>query len=196
MSFDNQSERMTSIVIDPDHDIDIENPNLNAPIRGILKNPEDNNFSEKELKLRMIKMCLLIIFVICYVPFIVADLYYGMSNTICVNERPNKLNINLKIYLLVSGFLILFNLILTILLILYLPLEATEEEYGLIICISSIFGKIMTIIQFVWNLLGLIIIWAFMYEKEICDSEISTYLFISVILKILANIGIASYRLA
>ena len=194
MSFDNQSERMTSIAIDTDVESQTERTNLESPLRGILKNSSDNFVSEKKIKLRIVKICLVMVFIICYVPFIVADFHYGILNNTCVIETPNIININLKMYLLVSGFLMLFNLILTVLLILYLPHEATEEEYSLILFGAALVGKISTLIHFIWNLLGIILFWAFIYEKEICDSEISTYLFVSLIVKTLANIGITLYR--
>jgi hypothetical protein len=194
MSFDNQSERMTSIAIDTDVESQTEHTSIEYPLRGILKNSSDNFVSEKKIKLRIVKICLVMVFIICYVPFIVADFHYGILNNNCVIETPNIININLKMYLLVSGFLMLFNLILTVLLILYLPHEATEEEYSLIIFGAALVGKISTLIHFIWNLLGIILFWAFIYEKEICDSEISTYLFVSLIVKTLANIGVTLYR--
>lgn len=147
-----------------------------------------------EIKLRVIKICLIFGFIICYFPFIIADLHYGIMNNECVYSYPENLNINLKIYLIVSGFMILFNLICVISVIIYIPVELDRGKYKLLLYGAKICGSLFTLINFIWNLLGIIIFWAFIYREGICDSDISTYLFVSFIIKILSNLVVTIYR--
>ncbi len=188
------TERMVSVTIDNDIESQQERTNLESPLRSILKKPEEDYLTVSEIKLRIIKICLIILFIICYFPFIITDLHYGIMDNECINTYPKDLNINLKIYLIVSGFMILFNLLIVVLAIIYIPVEMDREKYKLLLFISKIFGHIFTLVNFIWNLLGVIIFWAFIYGQNICNSNISTYLFVSFIIKILANISVTIFR--
>lgn len=37
----------------------------------------------------------------------------------------------------------------------------------------------------IWHIIGAVIFWGTLYPKKICDKSISTYLFISLIIKLL-----------
>ena len=41
--------------------------------------------------------------IIIYLPIIICDIYYGYTDTSCVNEYPNELDVNMKMYLFISA---------------------------------------------------------------------------------------------
>jgi hypothetical protein len=117
-------------------------------------------------------------------PVIILDIYYGYNDKSCVDYYSNNLNIRLKEYLLVSGYvnLLLTSIILSIIIIL-------NKENGQYIRVVIDFYNIYIdswIMAFItaWNIIGSIIFWSQIYPKNICNLDISLYLFISLIVKL------------
>jgi len=153
-------------------------------LKGILRKPSQNNVEDTD---NIIKTFLSIFISIIALPFIVCDLYYAYNDTSCVQEYPNKFNINLKIYLLLSGYMLLSNITIII-----FGLCMTSHRYNDFINVSVmiILGILMIIcglFNAIWNIIGAIVFWGNIYKNDNCDNNISTYIFVSLIIKLFAN---------
>ena len=97
-----------------------------VPLKGILKRPEDNNFTEEMARFRLMKFCLILFVLIYLTPMSFTDLYYGFKEDNCLRYHPNNLSVSMKLYLLVSGF-ISFGIML--IMIFYICLLPNKESY-------------------------------------------------------------------
>ena len=88
----------------------------------------------------------------------------------------------MKIYLLVSGFIGLASVIFTICLICLISDNETNLPY------AKIFGLISLLFQIIWNLLGSATFWGTLYKEGNCDLTTSTYIYVSLIIKLVCNL--------
>lgn len=153
-------------------------------LNGILK--KDNPEEEKRL-VDMINFIYMMGIIIINIPFVFCDFYYSFTDVSCVNVSPEKLNINLKIYLLVSGCFNIVSLICLIIKCYYLPSRTDVFEIRQITKILILVESFINFVTFVNNIIGSILFWGTLY-RESCDSNLSTYIFISIIIKFVANI--------
>jgi hypothetical protein len=168
--------------------IDVKKTDDDIPeLKGILRKTPQNNVEDKENTEKIIKTVLTIFISILALPFIICDLYYAYNDTSCVQEYPNKFNINLKIYLLLSGYMLLLNVIIII-----FGLCMTSRIYNDFINVSmmiilGVFIMLSGILNVIWNIIGAIVFWGNIYKNDNCDNRISTYIFVSLIIKLFAN---------
>lgn len=182
-------ERMTSITIDVDEDesnkIKQENINNNIQLKSILKKNFEYSDEERLIMLSIKKLCYSVLIIIICIPIIFCDIYYGLIDTYCVNKTPSYLNISLKLYLLLSGFINLTLAITLIITIIYIKEFGNKRDIAYTFTVCNLF--VMNIFNLVWNLIGAFIFWGYFYNKEICKIELSTYVFISLLIKLLFN---------
>ena len=168
--------------------IDVKKTDDDIPeLKVILRKTPQNNVEDKENTEKIIKTVLTIFISILALPFIICDLYYAYNDTSCVQEYPNKFNINLKIYLLLSGYMLLLNVIIII-----FGLCMTSRIYNDFINVSimiilGVFIMLSGILNVIWNIIGAIVFWGNIYKNDNCDNRISTYIFVSLIIKLFAN---------
>ena len=169
----------------------ILNSHLNLPkkdlkkIQKFYKKTEGNNrINNNEEKI--VKMFIIILFIIIGAPIVICDLYYGYTDNSCINDYPNGLNINMKIYLLVNGYYGLTIISLISLFIACISTKNIEDNISLIV-ISKITPTIFLLFITVWNIIGSVIFWGKLYKEGNCDKNISTYLFVTLIIKLLGN---------
>jgi uncharacterized membrane protein len=123
-------------------------------------------------------------------PLVFCDLYYAYNDNSCVDSHVDRISVNLKDYLIVSGLLtgcLLFIIILGILLFNEnSKTKITLFYFALILYIfSSIFNTI-------WNIIGGIIFWGYM-DNSLCSNNIFNYVFASLIIKyVFAVFGLMS----
>ncbi len=123
---------------------------------------------------------LIIIYLILKLPFIILDLYFGFSNYKCLLIPSNI--INLKIYLIVYGFIEFIITLLTFhiwIKIYYINVDDIEQYKRN----SSMFKIFKLLFYIVWDLLGAIILWG--YVNKSCNNFLSIYLNFKVLLNIL-----------
>ena len=178
---------------------DVDNTKLNTILNSHLKLPKEdfirlqkcykkaegnNRINNNEEKI--VKMFIIIIFIIIGAPIVICDLYYGYTDNSCINDYPNGLNINMKIYLLVNGY---YGLTIISLISLFIACISTKniEDNILLIVISKITPTIFVLFITVWNIIGSVIFWGKLYKEGNCDKNISTYLFVTLIIKLLGN---------
>ena len=212
MEYDNEST-LSSIAIDDtpiilNCDKNREN-NLSIPLRGILKDSCDFSEEYNVFYTKIIKICIIIFLFIISIPIIFCDIYYGLIYKNCLNSKPYNLDISLKIYLLFSGFMGILLLVLASIIILlgsqfsdYCYKNLKNVSQFDLIHIKNFINKIkkmskylLGILSLVWNILGTFLFCGYYYENGICNIEISTYLFISLIIKLLVSIIYLSHKL-
>jgi len=148
---------------------------------SLLNNDNDDNNSEFFGK--SIGVCCLLTLIM---PCVICDLFFALTDKTCVNE--NVENINLKQYLLGTGLFALLFAIISIICICIISKKNTENDQLSImfLYIVNIIGTIFTI---VWNIIGAVIFWGSIYKENICSKEITTYLFVVLIIRLLSIYG-------
>ena len=160
------------------------NSNEKAVLKGILKKSND---VEDEIRtgLMVIKFCTTLLMIALTMPIIICDLYFGFSHESCINEMPDGFNYTMKLYLLVSGFMglswLLFMIYTTC------SLSNNNDNTASIICAGCI-GLIVLIFNLIWNILGAVTFWGSIYKGGHCDSKTSTYIYVSLIIKLVGTL--------
>ena len=137
---------------------------------------------EEHNQIKAAKVCICTVVIIFLTPLMVCDLYYGFSGDECLDEYPEQIHLNLKKYLLVCGFMTLFNIIY---MIIFTSLISHNDEMNNMIMVISIgISFIMEILMLVWNIIGAVIFWQFIFPEHSCNESLSNYLFASIIIKL------------
>jgi hypothetical protein len=153
-----------------------------VPLKGILRReippPADND----DEVIIILKTCSAIFILIIMVPIIVADLYFGFTDTSCVKTKPDGLDISMKLYLLVSGF---FGMGVMLAYIASICLLSGKDDISCAgsMCCAYLTSAIASIFNTLWNILGAIVFWGTIYGEKICNKNVSTYIFVSLIIK-------------
>jgi hypothetical protein len=155
-----------------------------VPLKGILRR-EIPPTSDIDAVIIILKTCSVIFILIIAVPIIVVDLYFGFTDTSCVKTEPDGLDISLKLYLLVSGF---FNMGIMLAYIASICLFAEKDDISCSrsMCCAYLTGAIGLLT--IWNILGAIVFWGTIYGDKICKKNVSTYIFGSLIIKLIGNL--------
>lgn len=162
-----------------------------AELKSILRNTEkrrNNNIAEN-----IIKLLITILTVLLCSPIIICDLYFGLNDDSCVEELPQSLSLSLQTYMITSALVGLSALTLVIISPCFISSDNSDVKKNCIVIISKIISTIFAVFHLIWNILGAIIFWGFAYKNNLCNKNVSTYLFISLIIKFIANyIGITN----
>lgn len=130
---------------------------------------------------QMFENILLIVSTIILLPLTLADLVYGFSNDRCLKIYPSYIHIHLKKYLIVSGFIQIITIVFFIYeIMIYYSTKKTSVVY---LVFSIAFQFFINVFQLLWNILGSIVFWGYIYKKEICNQSITNYIFSSIIIK-------------
>ena len=185
---------LDTINISDDLESQVENLNLKIlgsyqekPLKGILK--KQSSFAEEDDTLmlnRFISFGTCVIMVIIFVPMVFCDLYYGFTDKSCINEMPDGLNYTMKLYLLVSGFCGLVSMLISICIACSLTYNNTNDEKKILY--AKLFGILCSLFQIIWNLLGSATFWGTIYKEGHCELTTSTYIYVSLIIKLVYNL--------
>ena len=93
----------------------------------------------------------------------------------------------MKLYLLVSG---LFGLAI---MLMYIAAILTISSNDIVTNIKNILCLYCTcvvseIFNLIWNVIGAIIFWGSIYNENKCNSNVSTYIYVSLIIKFICNV--------
>lgn len=195
---DNNTKMMTTIIpIEEDtiiFDADIENGvtdknnTSNPEIKGILKNKKTPYDIEKDDKIKSIigQFIVVLIVIILVSPFIICDLVFGYTDDSCVDIYPENLSfMNMKIYLLVSGYFAIS--IITIIIANCFISNGNEGDNIVIIAFLSIILHLSQVFLIIWNILGAVIFWGTLNKRNLCSKTVNNYLFLSLIIKLFIN---------
>jgi hypothetical protein len=172
--------------------IDIEkglannNNNIIHEIKCILKK---TNSTESDNKIKSIILQLIsILFVIIFIsPFVICDLVFGYKDDSCVDIYPENMGyINMKIYLLASGYFTL-GILSSILINWYFVASSIIEDNIVFLGFLSVLLHLSQVFLVIWNILGAVIFWGTLNKQNLCSNNVNTYLFVSLIIKLFAN---------
>ena len=191
-----QSYMLNTVTSVVDNDIETGRNNSNnsnnssnnsekAVLKGILKKSNSVEY-ETRTGLMVIKLCTTLLMIALTMPIIICDLYFGFSHESCINEMPDGFNYTMKLYLLVSGFMGLSWLLFIIYTTCSLSINNDNNQTS-IICAGCI-GIIVLLFNLIWNILGAVTFWGSIYKGGHCDSETSTYIYVSLIIKLIGTL--------
>ena len=168
----------------------LENGLVNSNItdlKGILKNTSREKERDNKIK-SFILQFISILFVALFVsPFVICDLVFGYKDDSCVDIYPENMSfMNMKIYLLVSGYLAI-GLLACIIINLYFAADDNIGNNIILVAFLSIVLHISQVFFVIWNILGAVIFWCTLNKHNYCSKSINTYLFVSLIMKLFAN---------
>lgn len=163
---------------------------IQTPLKGILKKPEEYIYEQKRIEVRLFKLCFILLFIVIMTPIIFCDLYFGFTDISCSRENPDKLDINLRLYLIVSGFVGLSTLFIILIIIILFDHNTNSESNILDIYYYqfSILFILISLFNLIWNIIGGIVFWEYNYGTSKCNKTISTYLFVSLIIKFVGSL--------
>jgi len=190
--------KLISIVVPVEEDKCFDDvPNLENGIvdKNIIRVPEfkgilkKNNYIENDDKMKSIigHLIAILIVVILVSPFVICDLVFGYSDDSCVDIYPENMGfMNMKIYLLVSGYLVIGLLLCIITNLCFVAKDNTGDNIVLVAFLSIVI-HISQVFFVIWNILGGIIFWATLNKRNICSKSTNNYLFLSLIIKLFVN---------
>ena len=166
--------------------VDLEKQEL----KSILKKP----YKERPYAVHIIKyMISFVTFLLCF-PIVICDMYYGYSKDSCVEEYPAKLNINMKIYLVVGAYANMLIMVLVICSISCLSRRNSRSMHLYMVTVPKLIVTYGSLFLLAWNIIGSGIFWGMLYNKNLCSSNISTYLFVTLVVKLVCNLTVLSSR--
>jgi len=164
----------------------VSDKNYIPEVKSILKTTH-NSESDNKIKAFILQF-ISILFVALFVsPFVICDLVFGYKDDSCVDIYPENMSfMNMKIYLLVSGYLAI-GLLSCIIINLYFASDDNIGNNILLVAFLSIILHISKVFFVIWNILGAVIFWCTLNKHNYCSKSINTYLFVSLIMKLFAN---------
>ena len=168
---------------------DIENNLLNEEKTNELIEKDCNNIKSNKTLLFIIKTSLSIVLIVISSPIIIVDIIYAFSKMECLNVFLPDFYINMKTYLLVSGFTSILILVICLLIIWLYNFNDESEKIGNIInnTIIVLFSFSYIIFQTIWNIIGFVILFKLLCNNSLCTKAVINYLFISIIIKLVFN---------
>lgn len=193
--FNSDTERLSSITIDVESQRETKEEtkeekksDLIIPLRGILKYNVQNAVDDKIIEGKIINLCYILIIIISMSPIIICDLYFGFTDSTCSSEHPKDLDINLRLYLIVSGLISLSAMIIILLGLSFFNKEENIDKFIYILSCGTIGLLCIIIFNIIWNILGAYIFWGYIYEHGNCNKTFLTYVFVSLIIKLSSSL--------
>jgi hypothetical protein len=125
-----------------------------------------------------LKFTIIFLILLLELPLTVCDLYYAYNDDSCVSSPVDRISVNLKEYLIVSGLLLVcFQFIIISIVILY-----NENSKGFLLAFGTILFVFISIFNTTWNIIGGVIFWSYM-DNSICSNNVFNYVFASLIIK-------------
>ena len=160
---------------------DMEQGLKNTNIRGILRISQNIEKEQNDI-FKIAKGCTIVFALIICIPIVLLDLIYAYTDKTCVNIYPKQLNINMKIYLLVSGYCGASELVVLLYKIITLNKEhLVKDDDSFIILFIDVFYRLFIT---AWTIVGAIIFWGTLYNMDVCSRTTFNYLFITLIIKL------------
>lgn len=193
----NSQEKQLSEVV-----IDIESQNetkqnitneLQVPLKGVLRKPDEHLADNIEVEKILFRICIGLFVLVIMSPIIICDLYFGFTDSSCSREQPDELAISLKLYLIVSGFVGLTAMITILTAITCLDPNKISDTGICFVCCGSLGFICAALFNIIWNILGAVVFWGYIYGNRNCNRTFSTYVFVSLIIKFVA--ALLSYQL-
>jgi len=155
-------------------------------VKSILKT-RHNSENDNKIKAFILQFISILFAALFVSPFVICDLVFGYNDDSCVNIYPENMSfMNMKIYLLVSGYLAI-GLLSCIIINLYFAADDNIGNNIILVAFLSIVLYISQAFFIIWNILGAVIFWGTLNKHNYCSKSINSYLFVSLIMKLFAN---------
>jgi thiamine transporter ThiT len=74
-------------------------------------------------------------------------------------------------------------------------LDKFNNDNFCLTCFTSTFMVITSIFQLIWNVIGSIVFWGYIYTDGNCNTQFSTYVCVSLIIKLIGNLlSVLNYK--
>lgn len=164
---------------------DIESQRLPSSVMITVQNI---NKTDKDAETNCIIHTIWIIILILCSPMIICDVYFAYTDETCVNEYPANLELNLKQYLFISALSKFIFINMYMLFIKYFV--KTEYNKSLLwVLLVGVFISLLALFSLIWNILGAVIFWGSIYATNHCSKQVSTYIFVSLIIKFVLTVN-------
>ena len=164
---------------------DIESQRLPQSVILAIQN---TNRADKDAETNCIIHTIWIIILILCSPIIICDVYFAYTDETCVNEYPANLELNLKHYLFISALSKFIFINMYMLFIKYFV--KTEYNKSLLwVLLVGVFISLLALFSLIWNILGAVIFWGSIYATNHCSKQVSTYIFVSLIIKFVLTVN-------
>jgi hypothetical protein len=183
--------RLSSVSINGDSRVsvlsinDIESQKLPS---SVIISIQNINKTDKDAETNCIIHTIWVIILLLCSPIIICDVYFAYTDETCVNEYPANLELNLKHYLFISALSTFININMYMLFIKYFV--KTEYNKNLFWVLSvGVFISLLALFSLIWNILGAVIFWGSIYSTNHCSKQVSTYIFVSLIIKFVLTVN-------
>ena len=183
--------RLSSVSINGDSRVsvlsinDIESQKLPS---SVIISIQNINKTDKDAETNCIIHTIWVIILLLCSPIIICDVYFAYTDETCVNEYPANLELNLKHYLFISALSTFININMYMLFIKYFV--KTEYNKNLFWVLSvGVFISLLALFSLIWNILGAVIFWGSIYATNHCSKQVSTYIFVSLIIKFVLTVN-------
>jgi len=166
-----------------------DNDKNDSQLKSILKPSlsSEDYVNNVKLKINIIKIASIIFISIIALPFIICDLSFAYNDDSCVEIYPKYIIfMNMKAYLLVSGYYTIGFMCTLICNLQFLSIENKNSNI-ILMTILSVIINVSKVFLLIWNTIGAFIFWGTLYKVEKCNTIVYNYLFTSLIMKLFAN---------
>ncbi len=163
-------------------------PPLPTTVRDVRINIDSESKDTTKNTKKLMICSILTMFIVSF-PFIFLDLYISYTDNSCVNQEVSKMSITLKTWLLVSGYINIFNLILGCIFAVYLMIKNSDTAYF----IGSMISTIFKLFNLSWNIVGAVLFWGYM-NIDVCNTLTRNYVFARLIISFVTSSMICSSK--
>ena len=119
------------------------------------------------------------------VPFAICDLYYSLNDNTCVDKYSKAANVNMQTYLFISGILeIVLIVVMSVTIVWFTKVDGNKDYEAIVLCCGFSPIIIISLFLFAWDIVGAVVFWGHVYELGNCSQTTSTYIFASLLIKL------------
>ena len=159
---------------------------INNDIEKVLNTVNLHSKLENKENDRKLIIIFYIIVAVIVLPIIICDFYYAINDDSCVKIYPEGINISMKEYLITCSVMSIVIIIISFIISYTLIHKNSEDQKFNIIMYGTIPIFICTIFSISWHIIGAIIFWGTLYPEHSCNKDVSTYLFVTLIIKLIS----------
>jgi hypothetical protein len=129
------------------------------------------------------KICAIMLVTISFSPFVICDLYFALTDTSCINQPIDKIQLNMRTYLLVCAIIGIVSITFIDVTILLCDYENFELDTNNILL--KMFDYVYKLFTLAWLIVGCVLFWNLM-DTSICTHQVYSYLLARFILMIIS----------
>lgn len=152
-------------------------------LHSILKQPitESERIQTTDIINLMAKKLTILSFSLAYLPIIIGNMYYALTDKSCATLNHTMIILNLYDYLIVDSVTLFITLFAIIFSIIHEFKDNTFIKY-----IYDIYLICYKVFSFIWLIIGALIFWMII-DNHLCDNHLYYYLYITLIIKIICQ---------